>query len=161
MEIILIVAVSRNGVIGKEGSIPWNLKEDTRFFKKKTSNSPVIMGRATYESIGKPLPDRLNIVITRSPKYIEGIKKVATVEKAIEAASKNKDSKEIYIIGGENIYKEFLPIANRMLITEVELEIPEGDTFFPAWDINEWKEKSRDNRKEKGIKFSFVDYQRI
>ena len=161
MEIILIVSVSRDGVIGKEGGIPWNLKEDLKFFREKTSNSPVIMGRATYESIGKPLPNRLNIVMTRSTKYIEGIEKVTTVKKAIDAASEYKNSNEIYVIGGENIYKEFLPIANRMLITEVELEIPEGDTFFPAWDKNEWKEKSRDNRKEKGIKFSFVDYQRI
>ena len=161
MEIILIVSVSRDGVIGKEGGIPWNLKEDLKFFRKKTSNSPVIMGRATYESIGKPLPNRLNIVVTRSTKYIEGIEKVTTVKKAIEAASKYKKYNEIYVIGGENIYKEFLPIANRMLITEVELEIPGGDTFFPVWDINEWKEKSRDKRNEKGIKFSFVDYQRI
>ena len=161
MEIILIVSVSRDGVIGKEGGIPWNLKEDLKFFRKKTSNSPVIMGRATYESIGKPLPNRLNIVVTRSTKYIEGIEKVTTVKKAIEAASRYKDSNEIYVIGGENIYKEFLPIANRMLITEVELEIPEGDTFFPVWDINEWKEKSRDKRNEKEIEFSFVDYQRI
>ena len=161
MEIILIVSVSRDGVIGKEGGIPWNLKEDLKFFRKKTSNSPVIMGRATYESIGKPLPNRLNIVVTRSTKYIEGIEKVTTVKKAIEAASKYKKYNEIYVIGGENIYKEFLPIANRMLITEVELEIPEGDTFFPVWDINEWKEKSRDKRNEKGIEFSFVDYQRI
>ena len=161
MEIILIVSVSRDGVIGKEGGIPWNLKEDLKFFRKKTSNSPVIMGRATYESIGKPLPNRLNIVVTRSTKYIEGIEKVTTVKKAIEAASKYKKYNEIYVIGGENIYKEFLPIANRMLITEVELEIPGGDTFFPVWDINEWKEKSRDKRNEKGIEFSFVDYQRI
>jgi dihydrofolate reductase len=82
------------------------------------------------------------------------------VKKAIEAASKSKDSSKVYVIGGENIYKEFLSIANKMIITEVELIIEDGDTFFPEWDIDEWKEQSRDQREENGIKFSFVEYAR-
>ena len=160
MEIILIAAVSKDKVIGKQGGIPWKIKEDLSFFKEKTLNSPIIMGRATYNSIGRPLPNRLNIVMTRSVKNTEGVTEVASAEKAIEAASINKDSSKVYIIGGENIYKEFLPIAHRMIITEVDLYIKDGDTFFPEWNISEWKEQSRDQREENGTRFSFVEYTR-
>ena len=160
MEIILIAAVSKDKVIGKQGGIPWKIKEDLSFFKEKTLNSPIIMGRATYESIGRPLPNRLNIVMTRSAKNTEGVTEVTSVEKAIEAASINRDSSRVYIIGGQNIYKEFLPIAHRMIITEVDLQIEDGDTFFPEWNISEWKEQSRDQREENGTRFSFVEYTR-
>ena len=160
MEIILIAAVSKDKVIGKQGGIPWKIKEDLSFFKEKTLNSPIIMGRATYNSIGRPLPNRLNIVMTRSVKNTEGVTEVTSAEKAIEAASINRDSSKVYIIGGENIYKEFLPIAHRMIITEVDLYIKDGDTFFPEWNISEWKEQSRDQREENGTRFSFVEYTR-
>jgi dihydrofolate reductase len=160
MEIILIAAVSKDKVIGKQGGIPWKIKEDLSFFKEKTLNSPIIMGRATYNSIGRPLPNRLNIVMTRSTKNTEGVIEVTSVETAIKAASINKDSSRVYIIGGENIYKEFLPIAHKMIITEVDLQIEDGDTFFPEWNISEWKEQSRDQREENGIRFSFVEYAR-
>ena len=158
MEIILIAAVSKNKVIGKQGGIPWKIKEDLSFFKEKTLNSPIIMGRATYNSIGRPLPNRLNIVMTRSAKNTEGVIEVTSVETAIEAASINKNASRVYIIGGENIYKEFIPIAHKMIITEVNLHIEDGDAFFPEWNISEWKEQSRDQREENGIEFSFVEY---
>ena len=160
MEIILIAAVSKDKVIGKQGGIPWKIKEDLSFFKEKTLNSPIIMGRATYNSIGRPLPNRLNIVMTRSVKNTEGVTEVTSADKAIEAASINRDSSRVYIIGGQNIYKEFLPIAHRMIITEVDLYIKDGDTFFPEWNISEWKEQSRDQREENGTRFSFVEYTR-
>ena len=160
MEIILIAAVSKDKVIGKQGGIPWKIKEDLSFFKENTLNSPIIMGRATYESIGRPLPNRLNIVMTRSVKNTEGVTEVTSADKAIEAASINGDSSRVYIIGGQNIYKEFLPIAHRMIITEVDLYIKDGDTFFPEWNISEWKEQSRDQREENGTRFSFVEYTR-
>ena len=160
MEIILIAAVSKDKVIGKQGGIPWKIKEDLSFFKERTLNSPIIMGRTTYNSIGRPLPNRLNIVMTRSAKNTEGVTEVTSVEKAIEAASINRDSSRVYIIGGQNIYKEFLPIAHRMIITEVDLYIKDGDTFFPEWNISEWKEQSRDQREENGTRFSFVEYTR-
>ena len=118
------------------------------------------MGRATYNSIGRPLPNRLNIVMTRSMKNTEGVTEVTSVKEAVKTASKNKDSSKVYVIGGENIYKEFLPIAHRMVLTEVELNIEDGDTFFPEWSISEWQEQSRDQREENGIKFSFVEYTR-
>ena len=160
MEIILIAAVLKDKVIGKQGGIPWKIKEDLSFFKEKTLNSPIIMGRATYNSIGRPLPNRLNIVMTRSVKNTEGVTEVTSADKAIEAASINRDSSRVYIIGGQNIYKEFLPIAHRMIITEVDLYIKDGDTFFPEWNISEWKEQSRDQREENGTRFSFVEYTR-
>ena len=160
MEIILIAAVSKDRVIGKQGGIPWKIKEDLSFFKEKTLNSPIIMGRATYNSIGRPLPNRLNIVMTRSMKNTEGVTEVTSVKEAVKTASKNKDSSKVYVIGGENIYKEFLPIAHRMVLTEDELNIEDGDTFFPEWSISEWQEQSRDQREENGIKFSFVEYTR-
>ena len=160
MEIILIAAVSKDKVIGKQGGIPWKIKEDLSFFKERTLNSPIIMGRTTYNSIGRPLPNRLNIVMTRSAKNTEGVTEVTSVEKAIEAASINRDSSRVYIIGGQNIYKEFLPIAHRMIITEVDLFIKDGDTFFPEWNFSEWKELSRDQREENGTRFSFVEYTR-
>ena len=160
MEIILIAAVSKDKVIGRQGGIPWKKKEDLNFFKEKTLNSPIIMGRATYNSIGRPLSNRLNIVMTKSTKNTEGVTEVTSVKEAIETASKSKDSSKVYVIGGENIYKEFLPIAHRMIITEVELDIEGGDTFFPEWSIGEWQEQSRDQREENGIKFSFVEYKR-
>mgnify|MGYP005638636427 FL=1 len=160
MEIILIAAVSKDRVIGKQGGIPWKIKEDLSFFKEKTLNSPIIMGRSTYNSIGRPLPNRLNIVMTRSAKKTEGVTEVTSVKEAVETASKNKNSSKVYVIGGENIYKEFLPIAHRMIITEVELYIEGGDTFFPEWSINEWQEQNRDQKEENGIKFSFVEYTR-
>ena len=96
--------------------------------------------------------------MTRSAKNTEGVTEVTSVEKAIEAASKNKDSSKVYVIGGENIYKEFLPIAQKMIITEVDLYIKDGDTFSPEWNISEWEEQSRDQREENGIRFSFVEY---
>jgi len=160
MEIILIAAVSKDRVIGKQGRIPWKIKEDLSFFKEKTLNSPIIMGRSTYNSIGRPLPNRLNIVMTRSAKKTEGVTEVTSVKEAVETASKNKNSSKVYVIGGENIYKEFLPIAHRMIITEVELYVEGGDTFFPEWSINEWQEQNRDQKEENGIKFSFVEYTR-
>jgi|TARA_B110000263_G_C14993671_1_gene367152 dihydrofolate reductase len=159
MNIVLIAAVSRNGVIGKDGAIPWDLKEELKFFQKQTTGSAIIMGRATHESIGRPLPNRLNILMTRSPKKRDdGVIEVSTKEKACEAARAFSD--EIYIIGGENIYKEFMPLAQAMLITEVELDIQSGSTFFPEWDNAEWKEVSRVLSEEGDIKFSFVKYYR-
>ena len=109
MNIILIAALANNRVIGKEGKIPWNLKEDLARFKKLTSNSVVIMGRKTYESIGKPLSNRINLVMTRNAKEIKGLKVVPNSQVALEVASTY--SKDIFIIGGENIYREFLPFS--------------------------------------------------
>ena len=159
MEIILIAAVDQNLAIGKDGGIPWDIKEDLKFFKEKTQNSAIIMGRATFDSIGRPLPNRKNIVMTRSPQDREGVTEVTSVEDAIDEAK--IFSQTINIIGGEYIYKEFLPIATKLIITEVGLNINSPDAYFPQWSTEEWKEVSRTDSSENGIKFSFVEYLKI
>ena len=156
MEIILIAAVDINLAIGKDEKIPWNIKEDLKFFKKKTENTAIIMGRATYDSIGRPLPNRKNIVMTRSIEGREGVVEVNSSEEAIREA--RSYSERVNIIGGEYIYKEFLPVATKLLITEIELEVDSADTYFPAWDKNIWKEVSRQTGSENGVNFSFVEY---
>ena len=159
MEIILIAAVDQNLAIGKDGGIPWDIKEDLKFFKEKTQNSAIIMGRATFDSIGRPLPKRKNIVMTRSPQNREGVVEVTSAEEAINEAK--IFSITINIIGGEYIYKEFLPIATKLIITEVDLDIDSPDAYFPKWSTEEWKEVSRTASSENGIKFSFVEYLKI
>ena len=159
MEIILIAAVDQNLAIGKNGGIPWDIKEDLKFFREKTQNSAIIMGRATFDSIGRPLPNRKNIVMTRSPQDREGVKEVTSVEDAIDEAK--IFSKTINIIGGEYIYKEIMPIATKLIITEVGLDIDSPDAYFPEWSTEEWKEVSRKDSSENDIKFSFVEYLKI
>ena len=156
MEIVLIAAVDVNLAIGKDGTIPWDIKEDLKFFKEKTENTAIIMGRATYDSIGRPLPNRKNIVMTKSIQGREGVTEVSSTEKALEEAIEY--SKTVSVIGGEYIYKEFLPLATKLLITEIKLEVDSADTFFPEWDKSLWKENSRLERSESGIEFSFVEY---
>ena len=156
MEIILIAAVDKNLAIGKDGQIPWDIKEDLKFFRENTENTAIIMGRATYDSIGRPLPKRKNIVMTRTKKNREGVIEVSNSEEALEQAATY--SKKVNIIGGEYIYKEFLPLATKLLITKIEIEVKSPDAYFPAWDTNVWKELSKKESSENGVKFSFVEY---
>ena len=158
MEIFLIAAVDKNLAIGKEGKIPWHIKEDLNYFQKNTLNTAMIMGRSTFDSIGKPLPNRQNIVMTKYPTNREGVIEVSDAASAIKEAK--KASNKISIIGGESIYKEFLPLVNKLLITEIDIIVEGADTFFPAWKKQEWIEKSRINSKENGIEYSFVEYLR-
>ena len=158
MEIILIAAVDKNLAIGKDGKIPWEVKEDLKFFRENTEDSAIIMGRATFDSIGRPLPKRKNIVMTRTFKGREGVIEVNSSKDALEQAKSY--SEKIHIIGGEYIYKEFLPLATKLLITEIDIEVVSPDAFFPEWDINQWKEISRKQSSENGLNFSFVEYQR-
>lgn len=156
MEIVLIAAVDINLAIGKEGKIPWDIKEDLKFFRQNTENTAIIMGRATYDSIGRPLPNRKNIVMTRSIQGRDGVVEVNSSQEAINEA--RSYSEKVNIIGGEYIYKEFLPLATKLLITEIELEVDSADAFFPKWDFKIWKEISRQKSSENGINFSFVEY---
>ena len=158
MEIILIAAVDKNLAIGKDGKIPWEIKEDLKFFRENTEDSAIIMGRATFDSIGRPLPKRKNIVMTRTFMGREGVIEVNSSKDALEQAKSY--SEKINIIGGEYIYKEFLPLATKLLITEIDIEVISPDAFFPEWDINQWKEISRKQGSENGLNFSFVEYQR-
>ena len=158
MEIILIAAVDKNLAIGKDGKIPWEVKEDLKFFRENTEDSAIIMGRATFDSIGRPLPKRKNIVMTRTFKGREGVIEVNSSKDALEQAKSYSET--INIIGGEYIYKEFLPLATKLLITEIDIEVISPDAFFPEWDKNQWKEISRKQSSENGLNFSFVEYQR-
>jgi dihydrofolate reductase len=128
----LIVAVAENGCIGVENKLPWHLPEDLKRFREITRGHPVIMGRKTFESIGRPLPQRQNIVITRDPSYsAPGIQAVTSLEQAIELASAT-NPREIFVIGGAEIYRLAFPRADRLYLTVVHLEV-RGDAFFPEW----------------------------
>ena len=136
----IIVAASENNAIGKDNQLLWHLPDDLKHFKRTTRGHHVIAGRRTFESQGKPLPERTNIIITRNSNYrAEGCFVVNSLEKALDLA---KDDDEPFIIGGEQIYRMALPKVHRIYLTRVHAEF-EGDTFFPDLDWDEWKEVSR------------------
>jgi len=136
MIISLIWAQDENGIIGKEGKLPWRLPADMAWFREHTMGKPVLMGRKTYESIGKPLPGRTNIVLTGQDINIEDCLVVHSPEEAIEVAG---DAEEMMVIGGAEIYALFLPRAERLYITEIQHDF-EGDTTFPAFNREDWRE---------------------
>ena len=138
MIVSLVVAVARNGVIGRGNALPWRLPDDLAYFKNVTMGRPVVMGRRTWESIGKPLPGRHNIVVSRN-RGLEapGCTVVASLEEAWRAAG---DAEEVCIIGGTTLFEETLPVADRIHLTEVEADV-EGDTFFPPFDRSRWTER--------------------
>ena len=136
MIISMIAAMADNRIIGKDNQMPWHLPADFAWFKRCTMGKPVVMGRKTYESIGRPLPGRLNIVISRDASLsIEGVTTVTSIEQALDVAG---EVEEVMIIGGGAIYAACLPMANKLYITHIEAEI-QGDTQFPDWG-NEFKE---------------------
>lgn len=142
--IAFVVAVARNGVIGAKGDLPWRISSDLKRFKQITMGKPVIMGRKTWESLPKrPLAGRLNIVITRDRAYeAQGATVVASVDEAL-AAARHAKPEEICVIGGSEIFRQFLPVADRLYLTEVDLA-PEGDAVFPPLDFSQWTEMSRE-----------------
>lgn len=142
MDVAIFVAIAENGVIGRDNGLPWKLSSDLRRFKADTMGKPIIMGRKTYESIGKPLPGRLNIVVSRDPAYrVDGAETVQSVEDAITlATAKGRCTpgvSEICVIGGGEIYRQALPLADRLHVTHV-LASPDGDTRFPTIDPALW-----------------------
>ena len=156
-----IVAASENSVIGKDGGLPWSIPEDMKFFRDKTKGKIIIMGRKTFESVGHPLPHRLNLVVTRQKDYTaEGGFVFPTVQAAIAYAKTmiEKYSDEVFIIGGGEIYKETLPIVDRIYLTRIYKTI-EGDTLYPAVPENDFDLKEKSDRTEP-IPFSFLTYQR-
>jgi dihydrofolate reductase len=142
--IAFVVAVARNGVIGRQGVLPWRISSDLKRFKAITMGKPVIMGRKTWESLPRrPLPGRLNIVVTRDRHYrAEGAVVTASVAEAL-AQARQTDSHEICVIGGSEIFRQMLPMADRLYLTEVDLT-PEGDVVFPPLDEKAWRETSRE-----------------
>lgn len=154
MIISLIAAIGKNRIIGNKNSLPWSLPADMKHFKYLTTGKPVIMGRKTYESMGRPLPDRTNIIITRDQKYkAENCIVVHSLDNALKAA---QNAEEIMIIGGSQIYKEFLPKANKLYITQIDADF-EGDTYFPEYKIEEWEETSyKEHERDKDNPYNYT-----
>lgn len=146
MRISIIVARALNGVIGLDGGMPWDLPEDLRHFKRVTLGKAVIMGRRTYESIGRPLPKRLNVVVssTMDPAAHEALVIARTFDEALEAC-RSQGYEDVFAIGGEAIFREALPRAERLYLTNVFAH-PEGDTYFPEYDETAWTVIDRDPR---------------
>lgn len=157
----MIVAASANNVIGADGSLPWHLSEDLRRFKEITMGKPMIMGRATFESIGKALPGRRSIVLTRQSDYdAEGVDIASTAEEALELAG---DVDEVMIIGGGKVYEQFLPMTDCIYLTRVHADV-DGDTFFPQLDEDEWRivsSKPLPPNDERPFSISFQTLERI
>lgn len=144
--ISFVVAMDKNRVIGKNNDLPWHLPEDLKFFKRVTMGHPIIMGRKTHESIGRALPGRENIIVTRDRKYVsEGCTVLHSINEVKDRARDTDE--EIFVIGGSEIFKELFPIADRLYITYIDEEF-EGDTFFPIFSENDWELISN----ERGIK---------
>ena len=141
--ISLIVAASENNVIGRDGSLPWGLSDDLRRFRTLTMGKQIIMGRKTWESIGRPLPGRFNIVITRDSDFrAEGCEIVGSVDAAVAAAG---SAAELMVIGGAEVYRQFLPLARRIYLTRVHTNV-DGDSFLPGIEPSDWHEVSRERR---------------
>jgi dihydrofolate reductase len=137
MRLSLVVAMARNGVIGRKNALPWRLPADLAHFKRVTMGHPVVMGRKTFESIGRALPDRKNIVVTHNRAFAApGCVVVGSLDEAWKAAG---DAEEVCVIGGTTLFAETLPLADLIHLTEVEADI-EGDTYFPPFDRSEWRE---------------------
>jgi dihydrofolate reductase len=164
MLISCIAAMAHNNVIGLQNKMPWHLPADLKHFKSITLSKPIIMGRKTFESIGKPLPGRRNIVVTRNPEWgVDDVDTVTSLDAAIKlAAETTPEHHEIMIIGGGQIYAEAMPLANRLYITEIDIA-PEGDAFFPSIDKAIWTEKERTYHESTGKypAYSFVIYDRV
>jgi dihydrofolate reductase len=158
--IAIIAAVARNGVIGHRSRMPWHLPEDLKRFRRLTLGHAVIMGRRTFESIGKPLAGRNNIVVTRSPDWsCPGCHAAHSLEGALAAVHESQDA---FVIGGAELYALALPVARRLYMTEIERDF-EGDTHFPAFDRSHWREISREREASVGpgsFDYAFVEYVR-
>ncbi len=155
--ISMIVARTRNLVIGKENKIPWKISADLQFFKKVTMGYPIIMGRKTWESIGRPLPGRRNIVVSRNTSYSAvGAELVSSLEQALDSL---KDFKRVFVIGGQQLFNQAFPLADELFITEIELQV-EGDTYFEIPDPSDWQEIDRVQEKEGEIEFAYVTLRR-
>ncbi len=159
MAITIIVAKSNNGIIGKDGDLPWRLPEDLKRFKRLTTGNIVVMGRKTYDSIGRPLPNRKNIVISRNMSL--KIEEVDVEHDLVDVLKRNQEE-NVYVIGGGQIYVEALPFSEKLEVTEVDVELV-GDTSFPEIDSSQWKEIFREKRvdPESNLTYSFVSLERI
>ncbi|HEY8158115.1 MAG TPA: dihydrofolate reductase [Methylobacter sp.] len=153
MKISFVVAMASNRAIGLNNQMPWHLSADLKKFKKITMGAPILMGRKTYESIGRPLPGRTNIIISRNPSYSQpGCLVFNDIEEALDSC---RDSDEVFVIGGSHLYKSMLPIADTLYLTQIHKEFP-GDTFFPELDAEQWIEVQREDiQDDHDVDFSY------
>ena len=160
MKITLIVARARNGVIGRDNALPWRLPEDLAHFKRVTMGHPIVMGRKTWESIGRPLPGRRNLVVTRDPAWrADGAEAVPSLAAAIDRCG---DACDVFVIGGAQLFADALPIADAAIVTEIDRDIA-GDTVMAAFDDTLWVETARETQGTGGpesLPFAFVHYAR-
>lgn len=155
----LVVARARNGVIGRDNTLPWRLPEDLAHFKRTTMGAPVVMGRKTWDSIGRPLPGRRNIVVSRNAGLrLDGAETVTSLEDALRLCV---GVPEVFLIGGAQLYAEALPSADRLIVTEIDADI-DGDAVFPQIDPSQWVVTSRETHHSEanGFDYSFVTYER-
>ena len=147
MKIALIVAVARNGIIGRGGALPWRLSSDLKTFRRLTLGKPIVMGRRTFQSLGKPLDGRENLVITRDASFKpDGAEVFAAIEPALARGrelAKTRGCDEVMVIGGADVYAQVLPAADRIYWTDVQADV-DGDTYFPAFDRTHWREVARE-----------------
>ena len=159
----MIAALSRNRVIGRNNSLPWHLPEDLKHFKRVTMGKPLLMGRKTFESIGRALPGRTNIVLTRQPAFAApGIVVVTDPQQALQLAQA-ETAEELMVIGGEEIYRLMLPMSSRLYLTEVDVQV-EGDAYFPEFDPAQWRQLRREDfsaGNAGGNSYSFVLLERL
>jgi dihydrofolate reductase len=164
MRISIVVATARNGVIGRDGGLAWRISDDLKRFRALTTGHPVIMGRRTFESIGKKLPERINIVVSRAMPETEGLVVARTVEEALRLgadAAAHLDVEDIFAIGGAEIYAAILPIASRIHLTAVDADV-EGEARFPAIEPKDWTKRhvggaERSSRNEHSCGFFILD----
>jgi dihydrofolate reductase len=155
----LIAIVARDGGIGHHNALLWHLSEDLKHFKRTTLGCPVVMGRKTWDSIGRPLPGRRNIVVTRNAAWnASGAERAADLESALKTVA---DAPKVFVIGGAQLYAATLPLADELVLTEVDAQAP-ADTFFPAWERSAFTETNRDKHTDAGgLNYAFVTYRRI
>ena len=157
--ISMIVARSRNHVIGRDNQMPWKISADLQFFKKVTMGHPVIMGRKTWESIGRPLPGRRNIVVSRNANLqLTGAEVVNSLDAALATLN---EFPRVFVIGGEQLFTQAFPKVDRLYITEIDIDVEGGDTFFEVPNPSEWKEVERTPASEGEVTFNFLTLERI
>lgn len=154
----VIAAVARNRVIGLDNALPWRLPEDLQHFRGLTMGHHIIMGRKTFESLGRLLPGRTSVIVSRQPEYkVPGAKMASSLREAVAACDGDE---EVFVIGGAELYRQALPLADRLYLTEIHAEF-QGDAFFPEFDRAVWRESARERHVgANGLAFSFVTYQR-
>jgi len=164
--VTIVVARARGGVIGADNGLPWQLPEDLRHFRATTMGHAIVMGRKTFESIGKPLPGRRTIVVSRDPRWSRSdCESATTLSDAIALAGRPGPdpaitNDEVFVVGGAQLYREAIAIAQRAIVTEIDLDVA-GDAHFPELDASQWRVESRSERQsENGLRYTIVDYRR-